>query len=177
MGCDYYISLSLRISFKKKTDEYHQPNIHLNLETRNGYFSYSGLGDEDEIGYEEKLKKYKEDCLTVKAKPILIYENGEFIKPSLKLKNPKVFKAERFPDSGNALKRAEDCAICYEGIQLVDSVTLNCGHRFCVSCVRSTLRACERELPECALCRREINTFVVKSRDVYDSLTQFCQFL
>lgn len=79
-------------------------------------------------------------------------------------------------ESIKELKRAEDCAICYEGIQLVDSVTLNCGHRFCVSCVRSTLRACKRE-PECALCRREMNTFVVKSRDVYDSLTQFCQFL
>ncbi len=57
MGCDYYISLSLRIWFKRKTGEYHQPDIHLNLETRNGYFSYSALGDEDEIGYEEKWKE------------------------------------------------------------------------------------------------------------------------
>lgn len=80
-------------------------------------------------------------------------------------------------ESIKELKRAEDCAICYEGTQLVDSVTLNCGHRFCASCIRSTLRACERGLPECALCRSDMRAFVVKSRDVYDSLTQFCEFL
>jgi hypothetical protein len=80
-------------------------------------------------------------------------------------------------ESIKELKRAEDCAICYEGTQLVDSVTLNCGHRFCASCIRSTLRVCERELPECALCRSDMIAFVVKSRDVYDSLTQFCEFL
>lgn len=111
MGCDYYIETWKPKGFKgikiprngecfekflevyvKNWDRYDifdgsvVSYMDLKVDSEKGYFSYSGLGDEDEEDYEEKVKEYKCDCLTVDFKPIIIYENGLFLRPTFERK-------------------------------------------------------------------------------------------
>jgi hypothetical protein len=84
MGCDYYISIILRI--------YYDDSDYFNIELRRlgGYYSDDIGIDEDDNEYEEKLSEYFKDILTPKMKPIIIYENNNFNKSSSEIKYKKL---------------------------------------------------------------------------------------
>jgi hypothetical protein len=70
----------------------------------------------------------------------------------------------------------EDCAICYEQIGCFDSVLLNCKHKFCSSCVLSTLshQRFKRCNPSCALCRQTITSITTKNNETFNNISKFC---
>lgn len=57
----------------------------IQVERSRGDF-YFGLLDEDEPDYEEKYEEYIKDALTPEMKPILIYENNQFVNSRLENK-------------------------------------------------------------------------------------------
>jgi hypothetical protein len=85
MGCDYYIDKDLHI--------YDYNNIifsYINLEHERGY--WYDLFDEDEDGYEERLRQYKDERLEPQMAPIIIYSNKSFNKLSLEYKYKKIIE-------------------------------------------------------------------------------------
>ena len=76
----------------------------------------------------------------------------------------------------NDLVLEEDCPICYEQIGCIDSVLLNCNHKFCSSCVISTLshQRFKRCNPSCALCRQTITNMTTKNKDTFNNISEFC---
>jgi len=71
MGCDFYIEKGLKIVLSNKSFY-----LWVTLERDKGYFMHDYL-DEDEDGYEEKLKKSIEEYLTPKMTPIVIFEKQQ----------------------------------------------------------------------------------------------------
>ena len=87
MGCDYYILKVLHIYYNE-TDY-----LDFELEREKCYYYYHQY-DNDEEDYEEKVNKYKEDILTPKMEPIMIYENNNFIKLSFETKYKTIIDNE-----------------------------------------------------------------------------------
>jgi hypothetical protein len=78
--------------------------------------------------------------------------------------------------NSNDMDLEEDCPICYEQIGSMDSVRLNCNHKFCGSCIISTLshhrvKDCS---PSCALCRQPITNMITKNNDTFNNISEFC---
>lgn len=71
---------------------------------------------------------------------------------------------------------SEECAICYESINCVDLVKLNCAHKFCGSCIKQTL--CTHNniycSPSCALCRKTMTSLSVKNPEIYNLVSEHC---
>lgn len=78
MGCDYYICKYLKINFQSIL------SLFIELDRDKGYF-YFDL-DEDDPDYNKKYKKYVNEILTPNMKPIIIYENNQFINSNLENK-------------------------------------------------------------------------------------------
>ena len=78
MGCDYYIVKVLHIYY----NEIDYLDFELNRER--GYYYYQF--DKDEENYEDKVSEYINDILTPKIKPIMLYENNNFIQLSFETK-------------------------------------------------------------------------------------------
>ena len=74
------------------------------------------------------------------------------------------------------LEKCEDCPICYELLKLADTVTINCEHKFCGTCIKETLNLHNNiyTKPSCALCRTEMKTFVMTNQDVYNLVAEHC---
>jgi len=69
----------------------------------------------------------------------------------------------------------EECAICYESVNYMDFVELNCAHKFCCTCITSTLKAHNKLCgPSCALCRKEMESFTVKNPEIYHLVSEYC---
>lgn len=70
----------------------------------------------------------------------------------------------------------EECAICYENIECMNLVRLTCNHRFCCDCIQSSLKTHKNMYcnPRCALCRTQIKSFIVKNKEIYNSLSENC---
>jgi len=70
----------------------------------------------------------------------------------------------------------EECPICYESIRCNEIVKLNCDHKFCGNCIKGSLKAHNNIYigPSCALCRKEIENFIVKNKDIYNSVSEHC---
>jgi len=70
----------------------------------------------------------------------------------------------------------EECAICYESINLMDLVKLNCEHKFCGSCIAGSLNAHNNMYcgPSCALCRKQMVSFSVKNPEIYNMVSEHC---
>ena len=80
MGCDYYIYKKLYIYYKNDRN-----TTLILLEHDRGYFYEINI-DEDEEDYEEKIEKSIQEQLEPKMKPISIYLNDVFCKPSFEEK-------------------------------------------------------------------------------------------
>ena len=114
-----------------------------------------------------------------------IQAEDEFIPISRNLNNEFDSSSKKYcitpilsPDNTNTndLVLEEDCPICYEQIGCIDSVLLNCNHKFCGSCVLSTLshqrfKTCS---PSCAMCRETITTMTVNNNNTYNNISEFC---
>jgi len=86
MGCDYYILKVLRIYYTE-TDY-----LDVELTRERGYYYYQF--DEDEEHYENKVSEYINDILTPKMKPIMLYENNNFIQLSFETKYKTIIDNE-----------------------------------------------------------------------------------
>jgi len=74
-------------------------------------------------------------------------------------KRIEVFCSEYNPSSD---KKNFECAICIENHLEINSVLLNCKHRFCYDCVSSYLKHnSAKKTPCCALCREEYTTMEI----------------
>jgi hypothetical protein len=100
--------------------------------------------------------------------------NQEFDRAALKKYHivPSILVTE----TSEELEKCEDCSICYETTKLSDTVTINCGHKFCGSCVKSTLEMHTNiyNSPSCALCRAPMRNFVAKNPDIYNLVAEHC---
>jgi hypothetical protein len=63
-----------------------------------------------------------------------------------------------------------DCSICYEKIVDCNEIHLQCGHRFCNTCIVTTL---EKKIPQCALCRKKYEEFTICNQVVYESIKPY----
>lgn len=71
------------------------------------------------------------------------------------------------------LDAEEDCNICFEKTQFRNMVTLNCNHKFCGECVSQTFKKCnEFKLPNCAMCRAEVDWLLVNEQKIFDKLKE-----
>ena len=89
MGCDYYI--------EKGLDLYDTANTritYIQLEREKGYFWFSPSMDEDEDGYADELAEYIKQTLEPAMKPIDIYSNRAFRKPSFEAKYKTLVERE-----------------------------------------------------------------------------------
>jgi hypothetical protein len=73
------------------------------------------------------------------------------------------------------LKVETECSICYEATLLEDSITLNCQHKFCHDCIKQTLLNCKSGEPSCALCRKQMEIFIVKKQETYNCISKLCK--
>jgi len=89
----------------------------------------------------------------------------------------KKYDIEPMLVSGEVEEGEEECAICYENIECMDLVKLNCNHKFCGSCIKGSLKSHNNIYrgPSCALCREEIVSFRVKNPEIYDLVAEHCQ--
>lgn len=89
MGCDYYIMKVLHI--------YYDYNKFFSIELERIRQYYIDLKiDSDEDDYEEKINEYYKSTLTPEMKPILIYENNNFIKLSFDTKYRHIIEDELY---------------------------------------------------------------------------------
>ena len=74
------------------------------------------------------------------------------------------------------LEKCEECAICLENKKIADTVTINCGHKFCGGCITTTLKKHSNKYvaPTCALCRAPMTSFVVKNPEIYNLVSEHC---
>lgn len=70
MGCDYYIAKVLYIYYKN--------NDYLPIELYRDGGDYLFDFDIDDIDYEKKISEYKDNILTSRFDPIIIYDNYNF---------------------------------------------------------------------------------------------------
>ena len=89
----------------------------------------------------------------------------------------KKYDIELMLVSGELEEGVEECAICYENIECMDLVKLNCNHKFCGSCIKQSLNAHNNMYcgPSCALCRKEIDSFTVKTQEIYNLVADHCK--
>lgn len=73
MGCDYYIQKYLYIHYKDKSKDY------ISLSTDRGYFYFSSDLDEDDPDFEIKNNELIRLQLKPRMKPIIIYQDNEFL--------------------------------------------------------------------------------------------------
>jgi hypothetical protein len=86
MGCDFYIIKFLNIYYNNKTESF------IDLDREKGYYHY--WFDEDEEDYEKKRKEYIESVLEPHMKPILIYEENQFVRPLFETKYKSIIEKE-----------------------------------------------------------------------------------
>ena len=79
-------------------------------------------------------------------------------------------------ETSEELDKCEDCLICFEETKLLDTVTINCGHKFCGMCIKNTLKMYNTMTagPACAFCRSKMTSFVVKNQEIYSLVSEHC---
>jgi hypothetical protein len=116
-----------------------------------------------------------QDLIEVVDELIPFHHDGLYDDSSLKKYCIKpILKAD--DTNNNINKTLEDCPICYEHMDKIDSVTLNCNHKFCGTCIQSVLKTQRFKdcTPSCALCRESINTIIVENEENYKNISEFC---
>jgi hypothetical protein len=84
--------------------------------------------------------------------------------------NPILFCSE----TDEELEEVNECTICYESFKMMDSVTLNCEHQFCGGCISNLCRTTTKWHLNCPLCREQISSFIVKSDELLEAVTNNC---
>ena len=70
----------------------------------------------------------------------------------------------------------EECGICWEPTKLINTITLGCNHKFCETCIKSTLEKHSNNnlVPSCALCREPMKNFTIKNPETFENISQYC---
>jgi hypothetical protein len=70
----------------------------------------------------------------------------------------------------------EDCPICYDPLLEENTVTINCGHDLCNTCIRRCLDTLPRnQSPTCVLCRAGVESMTFKNENQMKLLTtKYC---
>ena len=71
-------------------------------------------------------------------------------------------------DTSKQLLEEIECPICYEACKKIDTVTTQCGHVYCSSCIKGTVKSNETKMtpPPCPMCRSEIKILEMKCPDI-----------
>ena len=79
-------------------------------------------------------------------------------------------------ETSEELDKCEDCLICFEETKLLDTVTINCGHKFCGMCIKNTLKMYNNMTadPACAFCRSQITSCTMKNLETYSLVSEHC---
>lgn len=79
-------------------------------------------------------------------------------------------------ETSEELDKCEDCLICFEETKLLDTVTINCGHKFCGMCIKNTLKMYNNMTadPACAFCRSQITSCTMKNQEIYSLVSEHC---
>ena len=79
-------------------------------------------------------------------------------------------------ETSEELDKCEDCLICFEETKLLDTVTINCGHKFCGMCIKNTLKMYNNMTadPACAFCRSQITSCTMKNQETYSLVSEHC---
>jgi len=93
MGCDYYIIRFLHIYYNDNDNDNDNDYLEFEVDREKGYYYYDDY-DEDDENYDEMVNEYKKNILTVKMKPIIIYNNNNFNKLSSEHKYKNVVEYE-----------------------------------------------------------------------------------
>lgn len=72
----------------------------------------------------------------------------------------------------------EECAICYNNINCMELVKLNCQHTFCRDCIKGSLNAHTKPNcnPGCALCREQMTSFTIKTEETFNIVKDHCVY-
>ena len=67
-----------------------------------------------------------------------------------------------------------ECCICFETINEIDSVELNCEHSFCGVCVSKIINNCNKNntTPKCSLCRIKYTQLKIKNENTRNILSK-----
>lgn len=68
-------------------------------------------------------------------------------------------------DTNNDTSIIIECPICYNNIDKINTITLNCKHNFCLECSQKLLNT---KYKNCPCCRKDIQTITCYKKDVYD---------
>jgi hypothetical protein len=100
----------------------------------------------------------------------------DFVRVGNQPKKYNILPSISVTETCEELAKCEDCSICYEETKLADTVTINCGHKFCGTCIKSTLTNHSNIYagPSCALCRTQMSSFVVKNPEIYNLVLEHC---
>jgi len=71
-------------------------------------------------------------------------------------------------ETSKQLLEEVECPICYEPCKTIDTVTTQCGHVYCSSCIKGTVKSNETKMtpPPCPMCRSEIKILEMKCPDI-----------
>jgi hypothetical protein len=102
--------------------------------------------------------------------------NEEFARVATQPTKYNIMPSLSIIETSEELEKCEDCSICLEETKLADTVTINCGHKFCGTCITSTLKMHKNIYagPSCALCRAPMSSFVVKNPEIYNLVAEHC---
>jgi len=75
-------------------------------------------------------------------------------------------------ENAEELKEQIFCSICLEEHKKIETVTTNCGHTFCKSCMCENLdhHITTNRRPTCPMCRTNVITLEIKDACFYDEL-------
>ena len=102
----------------------------------------------------------------------MLYENSRSNQNIPENRKFEIVLSLEITEDVTELEENIDCAICYEAKQEKHFVALNCGHKFCSSCLKTSLQKCNHASnPCCALCRCEIKNIISKDDTTMDEFT------
>ena len=129
----------------------------------------------------QRLRRYARDMLYgVLSDDFIPFEpinlNEDFARVATQPTKYNIMPSLSVIETNEELEKCEDCAICLEEKKIADTVTINCGHKFCGECITSTLKMHKNIYadPSCALCRAPMSSFVVKNPEIYDLVAEHC---
>ena len=119
----------------------------------------------------EQFKTYQKMYIDLIEEPELKQElKNELIRISRELYQPKKFNIKVTKIKKEKVE-VEDCPICYEKMRT--TITTNCNHEFCDTCIKSYLECCGKE-PTCPMCREKTVELKTTTKKTQQMLKKYC---
>jgi len=177
---DTYIPFNYDASYNIIEDDNEQPfnTRYYNSYTEHSYiFNYDDNDDADDTDI-YLYHNYIYDRQNNNSNMIIRNLYQEFT-DNIEIKKYPIYTIFMCLETSRELMQITECAICFEDFKLIDTVTLNCNHKFCTSCIKLTLQKYKKQdtgldVPCCALCREPMKCFEVKSAETYEMINEHC---